>query len=341
MLKPMLKPRLKLMVKQWLGSICVALALAIAAIASSAAYAQVVYPAKPVRLIVPFPAGGGNDVVARMLGQKLAEAMGQSFVIENRVGAGGVIGMDSVAKAAPDGYTLLIAPNNLAIAPSLFGSVGFDPIKDFAPIALLVNAPGMVGVHVAVPAKSMQELFTLIRANPGKYNYTSCGTASPQHLAGELLKQMANLNMQHIPFNGCAPAVADVAAGRIEILIGTVAHVIPHQRGGRMRALATTGAKRSEVAPEYPTVAESGVAGYSADVWFALFAPAKTAREIIMRVNAEVNKALQLPDIRDKLRAQLYDIQGGTPEELARVVQEDFTRWGKVIREVGIKPDLK
>lgn len=304
------------------------------------AHAQA-YPSKTVRVIVPYPAGGGNDVVARMLGQRLGELMGQSFIVENRVGAGGSIGMRAVAESTPDGHTLLVAPNNLAITPSLLGNVGFDPVKDFAPIANLVYAPGMVAVHSAVPAKTLQELFALVRANPGKYNYTSCGTASPQHLAGELLKSMARLDMQHIPFNGCAPAVADVAAGRIEILIGTVAHVLPHQRGGRMTALATTGAKRTQVAPEYPTVAESGVAGYDADVWFGMFAPSKTPRDIVMRLNAEVNRVLREPEIAGRLRNQNYDVQGGPPEDLARIVAADFERWGRVIREVGIKADLK
>ncbi|MEO7403038.1 MAG: tripartite tricarboxylate transporter substrate binding protein [Burkholderiales bacterium] len=313
------------------------LALTLAFIASGA-FAQS-YPSKTVRIIVPYPAGGGNDLVARMIGQKLTDSLGQTFVVENRPGAGGSIGMDAVAKAAPDGHTLLVAPNNLAIVPSLFAKVPFDPIKDFAPVVLIVNSPGMIGVHSSVPVNTLQELFALAKAQPGKLNYTSCGTASPQHLAGELLKSMAGVNMQHIPFNGCAPAVADVAAGRIEVLIGTVSHVLPHQKAGRMKALATTGAQRSAVAPDYPTVAESGVPGYEADVWFAMFAPAKTPREIVMRLNAEVNKALQLADIRDKMRSQNLDIQGGPPEDLARVVASDFVRWGKVIRDVGIKPD--
>jgi tripartite-type tricarboxylate transporter receptor subunit TctC len=313
---------------------------ALLAVCASTAAAQA-YPSRTVRIIVPYPAGGGNDVVARLLAQRLTDTMGQSFIVENRVGAGGSIGMRAVAESTPDGHTLLVAPNNLAIVPALLGNVGFDPVKDFQPVVNLVFAPGMIGVHSGVPAKTLPELFALIRANPGKYNYTSCGTASPQHLAGELLKSMAKLDMQHIPFQGCAPAVADVAAGRIEILIGTVAHVLPQQRSGRMVGLATTGAKRSGVAPEYPTVAESGVPGYEADVWFAMFAPGRTPREIVARLNAEVNKVLGETDIREKLRSQNYDVQGGTSEELARIVAADVARWTKVIRDVGIKPDLK
>lgn len=303
-------------------------------------YAQT-YPTKLVRIIVPYAAGGGNDLVARTLAQRLTETMGQSFIVENRVGAGGAIGMEAVAKSAPDGHTLLVAPNNLAIVPALFPTINIDPVRDFAPIVNLVYSPGMIGVNSAVPVKTLPELFALIKAHPGKYNWASCGTASPQHLAGELLASQVGLSMQHIPFNGCAPGVAEVAAGRVEILFGTVSHVLANQRSGRMKALATTGAKRSQVAPDYPTVAESGVPGYEADVWFAMFAPAKTPREVIMRLNTEVNRILQSPDIREKLTAQSFDIAGGTPEELAKIVQNDVARWGKVVRDLNIKVDAK
>lgn len=320
---------------------CVALtgvACALGLVFSSAVLAQA-YPSKTVRIIVPYPAGGGNDIIARMVAQRLTDTLGQQFIVENRPGAGGSIGMDAVAKSTPDGHTLLVAPNNLAIVPALFAKIPFDPIKDFAPVIGIVNSPGMVAVHSAVSAKTFQELVALVKAQPGKLNYTSCGTASPQHLAGELMKSMVGLDMQHVPYAGCAPSVTDAAAGRVEIIIGTVGNIMPHHKAGRLRALVTTGAKRSDVAPEFPTVAESGVPGYEADVWFAMFAPAKTPRDAVMRLNGEINKLLSATDFRERLRTLNFEPRGGTPEDLGKTVANDLARWGKVVRDVGIKAE--
>lgn len=298
------------------------------------------YPVKPVRIIVPYPAGGGADLTARHLSARMAETMGQQFVIENRVGAGGSIGMEAVAKSPPDGYTLLVVPQNLVINPSLLEKVGFDPVKDFAPIAVLVDSPVMIAVHSAVPANNLAELVAHIKANPGKVNFTSCGTGSPQHLAGEQFKVLTATQMQHVPYNGCAPAVADTAAGRIELLFATIQHITPHHKSGRMRALATTGSKRSELAPEFPTVIESGIAGFDFSVWFGMLAPAKTPPEVVRRLNTEVNKALAESAVRAQLGKLNFVPRGGTAEEFAGIIASEQARFAKLIREVNIRPDL-
>lgn len=298
------------------------------------------YPGKPVKIIVPFPAGGGADLTARHLGAKLAESMGQQFVVENRVGAGGSIGIDAVAKSPADGYTLLVVPQNLVINPSLLEKVGFDPIKDFAPIAVLVDSPVMIAVHSAVPVTNLKELVAHVKANPGKVNFTSCGTGSPQHLAGEQFKVLTGTQMQHVPYNGCAPAVADTAAGRIELLFATIQHITPHHKSGRMRALATSGAKRSELAPEFPTVIESGIPGFDFTVWFGMLAPAKTPADVVQRLNAEVNKALADAAVRAQLEKLNFVPRGGSTEQFATTIATEQARFAKLIREVNIRPDL-
>lgn len=298
------------------------------------------YPGKPVKIIVPFPAGGGADLTARHVGAKLAESMGQQFVVENRVGAGGSIGIDAVAKSPADGYTLLVVPQNLVINPSLLEKVSFDPIKDFAPIAVLVDSPVMIAVHSAVPVTNLKELVAHVKANPGKVNFTSCGTGSPQHLAGEQFKVLTGTQMQHVPYNGCAPAVADTAAGRIELLFATIQHITPHHKSGRMRALATSGAKRSELAPEFPTVIESGIPGFDFTVWFGMLAPAKTPTEVVQRLNAEVNKALADATVRAQLEKLNFVPRGGGTEQFATTIATEQARFAKLIREVNIRPDL-
>ena len=298
------------------------------------------YPTKPVHIIVPFPAGGGNDVTARLLGAKLSESLGQQFLVENRSGAGGSIGIQAAAKANPDGYTLMVVPQNLVINPSLLDRAGFDPLKDFAPIAVLVDSPVMIGVHASVPATNLKELIAHAKATDGKLNYTSCGTGSPQHLAGEVMKSLTGVAMQHIPYGGCAPAVADAAAGRVEVLFATISHIVPHHKAGRMRGLATTGLTRSPLAPEFSTAIEAGVPNFDFNVWFGLLTPAKTPREIVLKLNAEVNKALADPAIKAQFEKLNLVPRGGTPEEFAKIIDEEFARFAKLIRDVGIKPDL-
>lgn len=296
------------------------------------------YPSKTVRIIVPLPPGA-VDLMARYLCEKFPQSLGQPCIVENRPGAGGIIGIDFVAKAEPDGHTLLMAPNNLAIIPALYPNAPFDPVKDFAPIALVSSTPVMIGAHSSFPPKSFQEFIAYVKANPGKVNFTSCGLASPQHLAGEILNSMAGMNMIHVPYKGCGPAEIDVLAGRVPVNISNVTRFMPHIRAGKLRGYALGGAKRSQFAPDYPTVGESGFPGYDVEVWFGLLAPGRTPKEIVTRLNAEVNRVLALPDIKERLASQAYEPIGGTPEKFAQAIGSDIERYGKVIREAGIKAD--
>jgi len=305
------------------------------AFAAAAAVAQS-YPSKPVRIIVPLPPGA-VDMTARYLCDKFPQSLGQPCIVENKPGAGSIVGMDYVAKAEPDGHTLVLAANNLPIIPSLYATLPFDVVKDLAPIALVSTIPGMIVAHTSFPAQSFQEFIAYVKANPGKVNYTSCGLASPQHLAGELLNSMAGMQMVHIPYKGCGPAEVDVLAGHVPIFISNIGRSMPLIRAGKVRGYAVTTAQRSRFAPEYPSVSESGFPGYDLDIWFGLLAPGRTPRAIVTRLNAEVNRVLALPDIRDRLLAQAYEPAGGTPEKFAEVIRADLERYGKVIREAGIK----
>ncbi len=316
-----------------LGMTLVALALAGAGNAAAQAY-----PSKPIRIIAPYAAGGAVDLMARYLCEKFTQSMGQPCVVENKPGAGGMIGFDQVAKAEPDGHTLAMAPNNLPIIPSLYAQVPYDTLKDLAPVALVSNSPIMIGVHSSFPPKSLPELVAYARANEGKVNFTTCGPASPQHLAGEMLGAQGAFKWAHIPYKGCGAAIADVLSGTVPVFISTVAHILPQVKAGKMRALAVLTAQRTPFAPEYPTVGET-FPGYVVDVWFGLLAPGRTPPAIIARLNSEVNKALQQPDLKDKLKAQLYEPMGGTPEHFAELIRNDIGKYGKVIREVGIKPN--
>jgi len=296
------------------------------------------YPSKTVRIIVPLPPGA-VDLMARYLCEKFPQSLGQPCIVENRPGAGSIIGIEFVARAEPDGYTLLLTANNLGIIPALYPKAPFDPVKDFAPIALVSSTPVMIGAHTSFPAKSFQEFIAYVKANPGKVNFTSCGLASPQHLAGEILNSMAGMKMIHVPYKGCGPAEIDVLAGRVPVIISNVTRFMPQIRAGKLRGYALGGGKRSQFAPDYPTVDESGFPGYDVEVWFGLLAPGRTPKEIVTRLNAEVNRVLALPDIKEKLSSQAYEPIGGTPEKFAQAIRSDIERYGKVIREAGIKAD--
>jgi tripartite-type tricarboxylate transporter receptor subunit TctC len=297
------------------------------------------WPAKPVKIVVPFPAGGGTDVTARFLAQKFSEMWAQAVVVENKPGAGGNIGADAVAKSKPDGYILLMMPSNLSVNPSLFEKTPWDPVKDFTPIGTVATSPIMVGVNAAVPANSVRELIALAKAQPGKLNYISCGAGSPQHVAGELFNKMAGVQMQHVPYKGCGAAIPDAVAGVVQVLFSTVANMSPHIKTGRLKGFAVAGAKRSQLVPEVPTVSESGLPGYDFDVWFGLLAPADTPKDIIVKVNRDLNAVLAQKDVQERLHAQFYDVMPGTPEQFAALIEKDYVRFGKIIREVGIKPD--
>jgi tripartite-type tricarboxylate transporter receptor subunit TctC len=297
------------------------------------------FPSKPVKIFVPYAAGGAADLMARYLCEKLPQSLGQPCVVENRPGAGGMIGMEAMLRSDPDGHTLAMMPNNLPIIPGLYAKVPYDTLRDVAPIALMSSTPMMIGVHESFPAKSFPELIAMARANPGKLNFTSCGSASPQHLAGEMLGALAKIQWQHINYKGCGAALADVLSGTVPIFISTYAHFAPQIKTGKLRGFAVLSAKRSQFAPEYPTVAESGFPGVDVDVWFGLVGSAKIPPQVLTRLNAEVNKALALPDLRERLLSQQYEPLGGTSERFGQLIRDDMERYAKVIREAGIKAD--
>jgi tripartite-type tricarboxylate transporter receptor subunit TctC len=310
----------------------------VAALAALPAHSQN-FPTKPMRIVAPYAAGGAADLMARHLCERFPHSLGQPCVVENRTGAGGMIGMDAVAKAEPDGHSLVMVPNNVAIIPFLYAKVPYDTLKDLAPIALVAGTPVMIGAHPEFPARTFQELIAYARKSDGKVNFTSCGTASPQHLAGELLASQGGFKWTHVPYKGCGDALTAVLGNTVPVFISTVAHFNPQIKSGKLRGYAVLSAKRSPFAPEYPTVAESGFPGYEIDLWFGLMAPGRTPQPVQARLNAEVNKALQAPELREKLAAQFYEPLGGTPERFAAAIRVDMERYGKAIRTAGIKPE--
>ena len=314
------------------------LLLAVLAVWAAQAAAQS-YPSKPVRVIVPYATGGAVDLMARLVCTEFTKSMKQPCLVENRTGAGGMIGFEHVAKSDADGHTLAMAPNNFSIIPALYSKVPYDTVRDFAPVALVSRSPIMIGTHPSYPAKTFREFLAHVRASNGTENFTTCGPASPQHIAGEMLAAQGGFRWTHVPYKGCGAAIADVLAGRVPVFISTVAHFNPQIKLDKMRGLAVLGAERTAFAPDYPTVAESGFPGYQVDVWFGLLAPAKTPRDVIARLNAEANKALEQPPLREKLITGFYEPLGGTPERFADVIAADIARMGKVIRELGITSD--
>jgi tripartite-type tricarboxylate transporter receptor subunit TctC len=296
------------------------------------------FPTKPVRIVAPYSAGGAVDLMSRYICERFTATLGQPCIVENRTGAGGMIGFEAVAKADPDGHTLVMAPNNLAIIPLLYSKVAYDTLKDLAPVAMVSSTPIMIGAHPSFPAQSFAEFVKHARANSGNINYTTCGPASPQHLAGELLASQLGFKWQHVPYKGCAPALADVLGGQVPLFVSTVAHFNPQIKAGKLRGFAVLTPQRSQFAPEYPTVAES-LPGYYVDLWFGLLAPGRTPPPLIARINDEVNKALKHGELREKLLSQSYEPLGGPPERFAEAIRADMEKFGKVIREAGIKPD--
>ncbi len=318
---------------------CVAALAALSICGAGYATAQN-YPSKPIRFIVPFAAGGGTDFVARIVGQRLNEALGQPLVIDNRGGAGGAIGTDLAAKAAPDGYTLLLgSAGPLAIQPGLSARLPYDPLRDFAPITLVSSMPYVLLVHPSLPVKSVQELIALARAKPGQLNFGSPGNGTTTHLATELFKMLAKVDVLHVPYKGVAPALADLLAGQVQFMSGDLSTVLPQVKAGRLRALAVTGERRSPNVPELPTIAESGVPGYAASGWFGVLAPAATPRSIITRLNAVIVKGLMNADTRERLVALGGEVVANTPTEFASYLRDDLAKWSKLIKTIGLKPD--
>jgi len=295
------------------------------------------YPAKPVRLVVRYPPGGTVDIVARILQPGLAAGLAQPIIIENRGGAGGSVGTEAVARSAPDGYTFLLTLSSHTINPMLY-KLSYDVERDFAPVSLVVSVPQLIAAHPSAPASTLRELVAAAKQKPGSYAYASPGNGTPGHIAGELLKIMAGIDLVHVPYKGGGPAVADTIAGQVPFLILTAPAALPATRAGRLRALAVTTLKRSPAAPDIPTVAEAlDLPDYEVDSWVALFAPAKTPQAAIARMQTEVARVLQRPDVRQKLLDQTADPVGSTPAELQRIVKAELKRWGEVIGKAGIK----
>ncbi len=306
--------------------------------AAGVAHAQD-WPAKPLRFVVPYPPGGGTDVIARILQQRMAEGLGQTIVIENRGGAGGTLGTEVAAKSTPDGYTFLFTLSSHTINPLLF-KLNFDTERDFAPISLVVSVPQLIAVNPNVPIRSMQELVAAAKANPGGLSFASVGNGTPSHIAGELLKIKTGIDMVHVPYKGGGPAVTDTLGGQVPVLFVTAAAAMGHVRTGKLRPLAVTTLKRSPGAPEIPTVAESlNLPDYEVDSWYAMFAPAKTPPAIIARMQKEIARVVQLPDVRQKLLDQGGDPVAGSPEDLDRVVKAELKKWADVIQQAKIRAE--
>ncbi len=295
------------------------------------------YPERPVKLIVPLPPGGSPDTIARVLSQGLQGVWPHPVVVENRTGGSQNIGADAVAKAAPDGYTWLLSPDNVFAVNPHIAKQSFDPLNDLAAVTLLARIQFLLVVHPSVPAKSVQELVAYARTRPGELNFGSSGTGSPQFLGGMLLQQLSGTRMNHVPYKGAAPAVTDLLPGRIQVWIGAANSLLPHIRGDRLRLLATGAGQRFPEMPDTPTVAEAGIPGYVLYPWLGLFVPAKTPPDIVGRINGEVARILNAPAIKARLVPQGMDISTGTPQELDRIIRDDHARWGKVMREAGIK----
>ncbi len=311
------------------------LAAVAAAMVSSLAPAQS-YPARPIRFLVGFPPSGTNDIVARIVAQKVTELLGQQVIVENRGGANTAIATEIGARAAPDGYTILLNAPGHATNPALM-KLNFDPIRDFAFITLIAEAPNLVVVHPSLPAHSIRELIAVSKKNPGQINYGSSGTGTTVHLSAELFQYMTGVKWVHIPYKGGGPAVIDLLAGQTQIYFGNMPTVIGYTRAGKLRPLAVTSAKRSAAAPEIPTVAESGVAGFNVTAWYGVSAPAKTPRPIIDRLSTEFVNAIKSPDLRDRLVKTGADPVGSTPEQYTAFVQNEIAKWDKVIKAAGIK----
>jgi tripartite-type tricarboxylate transporter receptor subunit TctC len=300
--------------------------------------AQTIYPEKPVRMVVGFPPGGQTDTVARLFSQKLAEAFGKPIVVDNAPGAAGNIAADRVAKAAPDGYTLGLLGVQIVINPSLY-KLSYDPVKDFAPVSQVTVSPWLLAVHTAVPAKTVKELVALAKAQPGGLTFASGGSGSATHMAAELFKSMARLDIRHIPYKGVVAAIPDLLGGRVTMMFSAPSNVLPLAREGKLRALAVTTLRRSSTAPELPTIAESGYPGFESTEIYGLLAPARTPATIVRKLHLETVKALALPDLRAKLADLGMEGIGNSPDEFAAIIKSEIPKWAKVIKESGIKPD--
>ena len=306
----------------------------------AAAWAQA-YPSRPLKVILPVPAGGYYDTVTRIVSQRLAERLGQPVVVENRVGAGGVVGTVHAAGQPPDGYTLLFnGIGAMSIFPSLHTKLAYDPVRDFEPIILVSTVPNILVVHPSVPARSVDELAELARSRPGEVTFASNGIGTTQHLAAEMFATAKGVKLNHIPFNGSAPAVSAMLGGQTTLLFGVASDVMPHVKAGKLRALAVASPKRMLALPEIPTTAEAGVAGVEIEIWLAAFAPKGTPRELVARLNSEIGKVLETPEVRERITQDgIGEVKGGTPDELSRLLQSEIVKWARVVKASGARVD--
>jgi len=295
------------------------------------------YPARPVRVVVAYPAGGANDFHARLIAQKLTESMGQQFVVENRAGAAGNIAFEHVAKAAPDGYTLLMGAGSMTVAPSLYSKLGFDVLKDFAPISIVATIQNVTMLHPSVPARSVKELVALAKANPGRLNYASSGIGATPHLSAELLKTMAGIDMVHVPYKGDTPAYADLLGGQVDLMISVIAGGIGHIRAGKLRAISVTGMKRAPALPDVPTMHEAGLPGYEIVSWFGLIAPAGTPRPIVDSLHAQVVRATAAADVRERFSAAGSEAGSNTPEQFVALMRDNVAKFARIVKAAGAK----
>jgi tripartite-type tricarboxylate transporter receptor subunit TctC len=295
------------------------------------------YPSKPIRFIVPFPPGGGNDTMARAFGQKMSEGFAQPIVIDNRPGAGGNIGAETAARALPDGYTVFLGGvGSHGINPNLQLKLPYDPLKDFAPISLIASAPLVIVVPPSLPIKTVSDLVQLAKARPGELNYASSGSGTIAHLSAELLNSMAKIKLEHVPYKGTGPALTDLLGGRVQVMFNSAVSILPQVRAGKLRAIAMTAAKRSAAMPDLATVAESGVPGYEAASWYGVLAPAVTPRPIVQKLNSEIVRIARMPEVRERLAADGADPVGSSPEEFAAYIRRELARWARVIEQARI-----
>jgi tripartite-type tricarboxylate transporter receptor subunit TctC len=309
-----------------------------AALAAGLAHAQADWPNKPIRMIVPYPPGGGTDVVARIVNEKLAAELGQPIVIDNRGGAGGSVGTEIASKAAPDGYTILLTLSSHTINPKLFPKLGYDVERDFIPVSLAASIPQILVANPSVPASNMQELLAWIKANPGKVNYASVGIGSPAHIAGELFKLRTGVQMTHVPYKGGGPAITDTIAGQVPLAIVSMPAALQFVKAGRLKALAVASAKRSASAPDVPTIAEGGL-DVVVESWYGVLVPAKTPAPVVAKLNAAMVKVLAMPDVKEKLFAQGAEAVSNSPAEFEAIIKDELGKWEYVIREAKITPE--
>lgn len=295
------------------------------------------YPSKPIRFVVPLSAGAG-DTLTRTIGQKMSESWNQPVVVENRPGAGSTIGTEIVAKATPDGYTLLMASFSHAVNPSLYAKLPYDTLKDFAAVTLIGSAPNVLTVHPSVPANSVADVIALAKAQPGKLNFASAGNGSSSHMAGELFKSLTGAQIVHVPYKGAAPAMTDLLAGQVQMAFDPLPSSLANIKAGKLRPIAVTSAKRSGALPEVPTVGET-VPGYELAVWYGVVAPANTPKEIVGRVHTEIVKVLSMPDVRERVAGLGFETTSGTPEQFQAFIETEVAKWGKVVREAGLRPN--